>query len=245
MTGMDSGAIRTLAGHIRGQADGITHVVSAVDRIVSQLGQSWHGSDASEFIGWWQQTHRPSLIQAEQTLAGLAQSADNNAGQQDAASGVAGLVASGAAISGAASGAFAGALAFSNRFGFAAGPLLTEAPKVGGTIDGVMKIDQAARLAQDVGTGHYQAAFNQSSDMAASSLMGKHTPVTFLAGTDVIIAQHAEQAYRAVNWSYTVHHLSQLDPLAPGAFHAVVQAEAQGLKSLGVDWLEHSVGSFL
>lgn len=84
--GMDSGEVRAYAGRLRGQANALMSIISHIDGIVHQIGHNWQGPEATEFVGWWQQRHRPNLIHIQKDLAGLAQSADNNAAQQDAAS---------------------------------------------------------------------------------------------------------------------------------------------------------------
>ena len=48
MMGMNSGAVRTLAGSLRSQAEAISGIVTAVDGVVYQLSQGWLGRDAAE-----------------------------------------------------------------------------------------------------------------------------------------------------------------------------------------------------
>jgi len=48
-------------------------------------------------------------------------------------------------------------------------------------------------------------------------------------GTNITLWNTVEQDGRAINWSYTVTHLSQLNPFAPGALSSVYHAEVQGL----------------
>lgn len=116
LMGMDTGEVRLLASRIRAQAEALQGVVGKIDAVAHQIAQAWQGPDATEFIGWWQQQHRMALLRAHQSLAGLAQSADNNAAQQDQASGVTGnggaaqVMATGGAV-GAASAAGAVAAA--------------------------------------------------------------------------------------------------------------------------------------
>lgn len=95
---MDPQEVRILANRLRAQADALTAVANQVDGIVRNIGQSWHGPVATDFIGWWQNTHRPALLKAKDAVAGLAQSADNNASQQDGASNGAGTSSSGSMI---------------------------------------------------------------------------------------------------------------------------------------------------
>lgn len=254
---MDPDQVRGFASQLRGQAQRINAVVGSVDAIIHQIGHVWQGPSATEFISWWQQQHRPNLVRIEQEIVGLAQAADHNVAEQSAASSSPGSAGSGVlAVGGPAAGlaaempilagARSAAQQFSQNWGFVAGPLLTHVPVVGGVLGGVMQGDTGFRFGQAVAQHHYQSAYeNEGSDMVSGALMGHMTVPTFLAGTDVIIAKHAEQAYRAVDWSYTVRHLSELDPLAPGALQAVGGAEASGLGSLGVDWFKQTIGALL
>lgn len=85
--GMDPSEIRRQAHALRTQAHAIANTVAAIDGIVGHMSQVWRGSDATEFVGWWQQKHRPALQAAQDSVSGLARSADNNAQQQESASG--------------------------------------------------------------------------------------------------------------------------------------------------------------
>ncbi len=90
LIGMDSGEVRSYAARLRGQAGALMAVIGQVDGIIHQISQHWHGSAAAEFVSTWQHRHRPNLMRIHQQLSGLAQSADNNAQQQDRASGASG-----------------------------------------------------------------------------------------------------------------------------------------------------------
>jgi len=90
MIGMDTSEIEFLAVRLRNEAEAISGVVDALDRAVYDIGQNWRGPMASEWLGWWQGRHRPALCAAQASVAGLAQSADNNVKQQQQASSVQG-----------------------------------------------------------------------------------------------------------------------------------------------------------
>lgn len=113
MIGMDSSEVRTLATNIRAQAERITTLINGIDVLVHQIASEWIGPDASEFVVWWQQQHRPALVAAESAVMGLAQSAENRAKAQDEASSA---LVGGSAV-GAGLGAAAGAVTVSRATG--------------------------------------------------------------------------------------------------------------------------------
>ena len=87
MTGMDVAAVRDMATKLQQQADEIGHLITTLDGLVNHSQEVWRGKDASDFAGWWHNQHRPALHNAQQAIAGLSQSAKNNASAQEAASG--------------------------------------------------------------------------------------------------------------------------------------------------------------
>jgi hypothetical protein len=218
------------------------------EQIGSSLGASlqsttWTGTDADTFRSDWSHVHLPALSAVVGVLRDLVSLLHKEAAQQQSASaadGSAGLSVGGyvAGAAAAAAGAVSGAMAISNKVGWFVSPLLGHLRGVGP----LQTADQVFRGGQDVLEGHYQAAFDEGTGDGASVLMTKGG-VGFLAGTDAIIIQHDVQAYRAIDWSYTVSHLSELNPTAPGAMHAVLQSEAQGFGSLGADIGKSAVGA--
>ncbi len=86
--GMDADQVRAFAAKVDSQASLISAVISTVNSLVGQLPHVWVGSDASEFVGWWMNKHRPALQSALDSITGLATSARNNADAQDLVSGV-------------------------------------------------------------------------------------------------------------------------------------------------------------
>jgi uncharacterized protein YukE len=86
LQGMDAGVVRDVANRVDAQAEQLLRAVSAIDNLVQQCAQAWRGQDAHDFVGWWQSQHKPALQRAHDSLAGLAQSARNNASDQDTAS---------------------------------------------------------------------------------------------------------------------------------------------------------------
>lgn len=80
--GMDVAEVQSLAGQLHNQAESIGQVVAAIDSLIGQLEGVWRGADATEFAGWWQQQHKPHLLNAQAAIDGLHQSALNNAQAQ-------------------------------------------------------------------------------------------------------------------------------------------------------------------
>ena len=86
--GMDTDLVRAVAAKLDTQAQSLQNVIGTIDSLISQAINVWQGRDAHDFLGWWQNQHKPALSSAHGSLAGLAQSARNNATDQDGASGV-------------------------------------------------------------------------------------------------------------------------------------------------------------
>ncbi len=86
-TGMDADVVRGIAAKLDGEAGRIAAVVADVDRLLSGAQADWLGRDAEQFVGWWHQQHRVALLDLRDAIAGLAQSARNNASVQDTTSG--------------------------------------------------------------------------------------------------------------------------------------------------------------
>jgi uncharacterized protein YukE len=81
--GMDPAEVRKVAVSLDGQAGVLASVVGQLDGLVDHLHQVWFGQDAQAFADWWRHQHRLSLMKAHDAIAGLAQSARNNATAQD------------------------------------------------------------------------------------------------------------------------------------------------------------------
>jgi uncharacterized protein YukE len=83
--GMDVPAVRNLATQLSAKADEIESIMSA---LTSQLHSvQWMGSDADTFRNDWQSVHRVQLTAVAQALRDAATRANNNATQQEQASG--------------------------------------------------------------------------------------------------------------------------------------------------------------
>jgi surface antigen len=87
---MDADAVRTAASRLDTEAGQLAGIVSAIENLVAGLAHVWSGHDVHEFSSWWHTQHKPKLTTAHDAIAGLAQSARNNAAAQDQTSGVSG-----------------------------------------------------------------------------------------------------------------------------------------------------------
>jgi len=85
--GMNVDAVRQLSRDLRGQSVQLDGVCRRVDGFVSRTAGVWQGRDASDFVSWWRDQHRPKVMELVRVLEGLAQSASNNADEQEKASG--------------------------------------------------------------------------------------------------------------------------------------------------------------
>jgi len=85
--GMDVDQVTSIAHQLHNQAEQIQTVINTINGLVNQLPGVWHGKDATEFEGWWNNQHRPALQNAAAAIDGLHQSALNNVSQQQQASG--------------------------------------------------------------------------------------------------------------------------------------------------------------
>lgn len=83
-TGMNVGEVRNLAGKLDQQANQINNdVIGQINSTLASLEANWSGADFQKFKGWWESEHRPQLQKLAQNIAGLAQSARNNAEEQE------------------------------------------------------------------------------------------------------------------------------------------------------------------
>jgi len=83
-TGMDIGAVRTLASQLSAKADEIDAIANGLS---SQLdGVQWVGFDADSFRSDWQSTHRIQLHNVATALRDASTRATANATQQEQAS---------------------------------------------------------------------------------------------------------------------------------------------------------------
>lgn len=87
-TGMNIDQVRDYARQLDGQAEQIRgQLINQMNSILGGLEGNWAGPDFVQFKGWWEQEHRPRLMKIAEDIAGLAQSARNNAQEQEQVSG--------------------------------------------------------------------------------------------------------------------------------------------------------------
>ena len=85
--GMDVDAVRRTASELRRKAGEIRAVEARIDAVVGQINGSWQGDRARRFVSDWHGHHRAALLLLADRVDGLGQSALNNAGEQETASG--------------------------------------------------------------------------------------------------------------------------------------------------------------
>ena len=100
MIGMDVEAVRRTASELRRKAGEIRAVEARIDAVVGQINGSWQGNRARRFASDWHGHHRAALLLLADRVDGLGQSALNNAGEQETASGGGGPHSSGNAALG-------------------------------------------------------------------------------------------------------------------------------------------------
>ena len=84
--GMNVEVVRQIGRDLKAEAANIGTVIHRVDGLVANSSANWHGKDATTFAGWWQQQHRPNLVQLQSHLDGLGKAALANAEEQEIAS---------------------------------------------------------------------------------------------------------------------------------------------------------------
>lgn len=85
--GMDVEQVKGIGNSLNLQADSIGNVIAQIEALIGQAAGAWQGTDATQFQDWWNSQHKPALLQAQEAIAGLGQSAINNASAQESASG--------------------------------------------------------------------------------------------------------------------------------------------------------------
>jgi uncharacterized protein YukE len=119
--GMDVDAVEAAGRDLQAKAQSIDTIVSNLDKTVGSLNGSWDGNDAQTFVNEWWPEHKKALTAASSSIAGLGQSALNNASEQRQASGVSGSGAAAATAVGIAAAAVAGGQSVSGSASTGAG----------------------------------------------------------------------------------------------------------------------------
>lgn len=85
--GMDVDQVESAGKELKARSQEIDALVAKVDGIVRKLPGVWDGPDAQQFVNEWWPEHKKSLAHVSTSVAGLGQSALNNASQQRQVSG--------------------------------------------------------------------------------------------------------------------------------------------------------------
>lgn len=207
----------------------------------------WSGPSASHAESLWLGCGR-LLESTAAILKALSSYVGQKAQMQSQAGAASGPVAGGTSRGGGSFSSiktlFSGVQPISKDIGPIAGPIVGTIPLVGGLFGQLTTADTGFRAIQDAGQGNYQGAFNETSNLAAGAAFDTKGPFGFWLGTNVTLWSAVEQDGHAINWSYTVSHLSQLNPFAPGALSSVYHAEVQGLTAPFKSILGGAITSF-
>jgi uncharacterized protein YukE len=84
--GMDVEAVESIGRQLKQSATSVEGLVGSIDRTVGSLLPIWDGPDAQRFVQQAWPQHRKYLLAAQSSVAGLGQSALNNASEQREAS---------------------------------------------------------------------------------------------------------------------------------------------------------------
>jgi surface antigen len=85
---MDVDAVEAAGRELQAKAQSLDAIIANLDKTVASLNGVWDGKDAQTFVNEWWPQHRKELTAASASVAGLGQSALNNASEQRQASGV-------------------------------------------------------------------------------------------------------------------------------------------------------------
>lgn len=86
LLGMDVDAVRGVATKLDALTHALAQILGAVDGLARHASSFWLGPDAHEFNDWWTNQHKPALERVHEAMRELAQSARNNADEQERAS---------------------------------------------------------------------------------------------------------------------------------------------------------------
>lgn len=88
--GMEVDQVAAAGKALKDRAAEIDSLVAKLDGIVRTMPSVWDGPDSQQFVNDWWPEHKRTLVAASSHVAGLGQSALNNASEQREASGVGG-----------------------------------------------------------------------------------------------------------------------------------------------------------
>ena len=204
--GMDVEAVESVGRQLKQSASSIDQIVGTLDKTVNGLSSLWEGPDAQRFTQSWP-TFRKSLLAAQASVAGLGQSALNNASEQREASGANG---SGGAAPGVHNAALPPAMSY--LASHTPGQILSDADgmldtKVGPfeagslakvLIPGAGNVTDTLDIASKISNG--QVPWSEGLGVAAGAVQdfSKANPVLYLGATAVKVwIDAADQASKA------------------------------------------------
>ncbi len=86
--GMDVDLVEQVGASLKNIAHSdIAGLITRIEHQIQNAISHWDGKDAHDFMGWWQQQHKPRLQELQSAIEGLGTSAINNAREQRGVSG--------------------------------------------------------------------------------------------------------------------------------------------------------------
>ena len=221
MTGADPRELDALASWCEMQSRSLSTSTAMLHSLLHTA--PWEGPSADEFRARWNQSYRGWLIAVTAYLDDAARILRTNATQQTLASAANPSrppLATPARVIPSVPGTAASLSADFRKYGWAAAPfvsLLTKVPVMKKYLDFAAQADNYFRLGQDIEQHKLPQGLDQLDQMVSGDFVAKaissKSPLLFLVGANVIIWGDDVKAAGDINWSYTVHHLSDLNPL--------------------------------
>jgi uncharacterized protein YukE len=232
--GMDADAVEAAGRQLQAKAQSIDAVVAQVNRSVTSLISVWDGRDAQAFNASWPDIQK-SIAAASQAVAGLGQSALNNASEQRQASGSSGTAGIGGGTIGLMHSSSVPSLEdqFFTTLKGGANSSTLGAPwsvsQIGSLLPGGGNVFDAIDIADSLHKG--QVPIFSMVDVAGGAL--RDNPATYLAGAAAGVWNSVgKDLVTAIQAGPPTNDLSyiQSDPL--GALNAAVEANVKALPDL-------------
>jgi surface antigen/uncharacterized protein YukE len=164
--GMDVDAVEAAGRQLQAKAQSLDAVVANLDKTVASLNGVWDGKDAQTFINEWWPEHKKALSAASASVAGLGQSALNNASEQRQASGISGAGVAGLGAAGLAAAVGGGAILAAGNPAPAGAGGAAEGSKgaTSGSLPPASDSEQATYHQFEASTSHYDAGVGYNVD---------------------------------------------------------------------------------
>ena len=85
--GMNPEEVEQISRDLQNQAAEIQSVMNRIDGLIGRSQSNWWGTDAQQFADKWQSEHKPRLLNLQQSVQQLGETAMRNAQHQRAVSG--------------------------------------------------------------------------------------------------------------------------------------------------------------